>query len=95
MRDERGEQKDARVLDLAHDHVGRDLERNVTREQDGDASLVLGEREPEVLLDPGELGCGDVLTVEVVEDVEEDHDGLRRSDGQGVAEISERSSEQG
>jgi hypothetical protein len=73
---------DVRVLDLSHDHVRRDLEGDVTGKENRDTSLVLGEGESEVLFDARKLSCRDVLTVEVVEDVKEDHHGLeKRSPG--------------
>lgn len=47
--------------------------RTVSHKQQADARLVLHVRQTQILLDAGQLGGSDVLSIEVVEDVHDDN----------------------
>jgi len=57
---------DSGVLDLGGNHVGRDLEADVTGKEHGDGGGIVLGRQVQVFLDTGDLGTSDVLPVEVV-----------------------------
>lgn len=52
-----------RLAELVEEEVGWDLHQQVAHEQDGHGRLVLGRRQAEVLLQPGELCRRDVVSV--------------------------------
>lgn len=61
-----GRQVQGRLPELVEEEVGGDLHQQVAHEEDGHGGLVLGRRQPEVLLQARELGGRDVVPVFVV-----------------------------
>lgn len=56
-----GRQVQGRLPELVEEEVGGDLHQQVAHEEDGHGRLVLGRRQPEVLLQARELGGRDVV----------------------------------
>ncbi|KAI6764002.1 hypothetical protein HG530_007791 [Fusarium avenaceum] len=66
---------DARPFDATGDHVGRDLEEDCEADLNADRRLVFDRRQVKVLFNIGKLCTGDILSIEIVEDIHGDQDG--------------------